>query len=321
MTYALPITAAPTPTDPLAYFGPIIAPRLAAADDRPYELFTLDPQTPTIGAEISGLQLGGDLPDEVLAELRRALLEWKVLFFRDQDITRADHRAFAARWGELEQHPFYKYTQPGQTDIDVATLAKDATAVGAENIWHNDVTWHQFPSFAAVLRAVEIPSVGGDTLWADMGAAYDLLPEDIKARIDHLEAEHDWIRSFGSGMPQDAIDMLRPEFPPVTHPVVRVIPETGRRALFVNVAFTQRILGVSEDESNELLRMLYRHAMRPELQVRLRWQPNTIAFWDNRTCQHYASSDYFPARRVMERISIAGDTPVGVTTVSATQAG
>ncbi|ORI24025.1 TauD/TfdA family dioxygenase [Rhodococcus sp. 1168] len=313
MTYALPGTAAPTPTDPLGYFGPIIAPRLAAAaDDRPYELFTLNPQTPTIGAEISGIQLGGNLAEEVLAELRRALLEWKVLFFRDQDITRTEHRAFAARWGELEQHPFYKYTQPGQSDIDVATLAKDATAVGAENIWHNDVTWHRTPSFAAVLRAVEIPPVGGDTLWADMGAAYDLLPEDIKARIDHLDAEHDWLRSFGSGMPQDAIDLLRPQFPPVTHPVVRVIPETGRRVLFVNVAFTQRILGVSADESNELLRMLYRHAMRPELQVRLRWQPNTIAFWDNRTSQHYASSDYFPARRVMERISIVGDTPIGV---------
>lgn len=313
MTYALPATAAPTPTDPLAYFGPIIAPRTAEnMEDRPYELFSLEPQTPTIGAEISGIRLGRDLSDEVVAELRRALLEWKVLFFRDQNIERADHRAFAEAWGDLEQHPFYRYTQPGQSDVDVATLAKDAAAVGAENIWHNDVTWHDFPSFAAVLRAVEIPAVGGDTLWADTGAAYDLLPDDIKARIDHLEAEHDWITSFGSGMPQDAIDKLRPNFPPVHHPVVRVIPETGRRVLFVNVAFTQRILGVSKEESNELLRLLYRHMMRPELQVRLRWKPNTIAFWDNRTCQHYASSDYYPARRVMERISIVGDKPVGL---------
>lgn len=313
MTYALPATAAPTPTDPLAYFGPIIAPRTAAnMEVLPYELFSLEPQTPTIGAEISGIRLGGDLSDEVMAELRRALIEWKVLFFRDQNIERADHRAFAEAWGDLEQHPFYRYTQPGQSDVDVATLAKDAAAVGAENIWHNDVTWHEFPSFAAVLRAVEIPAVGGDTLWADTGAAYDLLPDDIKARIDHLEAEHDWITSFGSGMPQDAIDKLRPNFPPVHHPVVRVIPETGRRVLFVNVAFTQRILGVSKEESNELLRLLYRHLMRPELQVRLRWKPNTIAFWDNRTCQHYASSDYYPARRVMERISIVGDKPVGL---------
>lgn len=313
MTYALPTTAITTPTDPLACFGPIVASRMPeTVEDRPYELFDLEPATPTIGAEISGIRLGGDLSDDVLAELRRALVEWKVLFFRDQNITRDEHRAFAQRWGELEQHPFYKYTQPGQTDVDVATLAKDATSAAAENIWHNDMTWHDAPSFAAVLRAVEIPPVGGDTLWADMGAAYDLLPEDIKSRIDHLEAEHDWIVSFGSGMPQDAIDSLRPHFPPVTHPVVRVIPETGRRVLFVNVAFTQRILGVSEDESNELLRLLYRHVMRPELQVRLRWEPNTIAFWDNRSCQHYASSDYFPARRTMERISIAGDKPIGI---------
>ncbi|WP_137726242.1 TauD/TfdA dioxygenase family protein [Prescottella subtropica] len=313
MTYALPATAAPTPTDPLACFGPLVAPRTAAgADDRPYELFSVDPQTPTIGAEITGIRLGGDLSDEVLAELRRALLEWKVLFFRDQDITRAEHRAFAQRWGELEQHPFFAYTQPGQSAVDVTTLAKDATAVGAENIWHNDVTWHEFPSFAAVLRAVEVPAVGGDTLWADTGAAYDLLPDDLRSRIDGLVAEHDWIRSFGAGMPQDAVDALRPHFPPVQHPVVRVVPETGRRVLFVNVAFTQRILGVSEAESNELLRLLYRHVMRPELQVRLRWQPNTVAFWDNRACQHYASSDYYPNRRVMERISIVGDRPVGV---------
>lgn len=312
MTYALPASAMPTATDPLACFGPIVAPRLAVgAEAAPYEAFSLTPHTPTIGAEISGIRLGADLSDDTMAELRRALLEWKVLFFRDQNISRAEHRAFAEKWGELEQHPFWKYTQPGQTDVDVATLAKDATAVGAENIWHNDVTWHERPSYAAVLRAVELPDVGGDTLWADTGAAYDLLPEDIKERIDGLEAEHDWMKSFGSAMPQDAVETLRPKFPPVHHPVVRVIPENGRRVLFVNVAFTQRILGMPEQESNELLRLLYRHVMRPEFQVRLRWQPNTIAMWDNRGCQHYASSDYFPARRVMDRISIVGDKPVG----------
>ncbi|WP_430331610.1 TauD/TfdA dioxygenase family protein [Rhodococcus sp. ACT016] len=303
----------PRPTDPLYAVGPLMARRTTeGAEARPYELFSLTPQTPTIGAEVSGIRLSGDLSDDVLAELRRALLEWKVLFFRDQDIDRAEHREFASRWGKLEQHPFFKYTQPGQSDADVATLAKDGMAAGVENMWHNDVTWHEFPSFAAVLRAVEVPSVGGDTLWTDTGAAYDLLPEDVRARIDHLPAEHDWINSFGRGMPAESVEMLRPLFAPVVHPVVRVIPETGRRVLFVNAVFTQRILGVSEDESNELLRMLYRHVQRPEFQVRLRWQPNTIAFWDNRTCQHYASSDYYPARRVMDRISIVGDTPVGI---------
>jgi taurine dioxygenase len=235
-----------------------------------------------------------------------------VLFFRDQDIDRAAQRDFAARWGALEQHPFFKYTQPGQSDVDVAMLAKDAQTSAAENIWHNDVTWHTHPSFAAVLRAVEIPAVGGDTLWADMGAAYDLLPEDIQARIDPLEAEHDWMQSFGRAMSQDAIELLRPKFMPVRHPVVRVIPETGRRVLFVNMAFTQRIVGLPEAQSNALLAMLYRHVQRPELQVRLRWRANTVAFWDNRACQHYAASDYYPARRVMDRISIVGERPVGI---------
>ncbi|MDG3011641.1 taurine dioxygenase [Rhodococcus sp. D2-41] len=303
----------PTPTDPLAAFGPLVGRRTADGfDDRPYERLTVHPLSPTIGAEVDGVRLGGDLDEQMLGELRRALLEWKVLVFRDQDIDRTDQRAFAQLWGELEQHPFFKYTQPGQTDIDVVTLAKDAMTAGTENNWHNDITWHTTPSFGAVLRAVEVPEVGGDTLWTDTGLAYDLLPQDIRDRIDPLVAEHDWIATFGRHMPAEAVEQLRTHFPPVQHPVVRVVPETGRRALFVNMIFTQRILGIPAEESDELLRLLYRHVQRPEFQCRLRWRPNTIAFWDNRSCQHYASSDYFPARRVMDRISIVGDRPVGV---------
>ena len=303
----------PVSADPLAAYGPLIAQRTPENfDDRPYRTFTVTPVAPTIGAESSGIRLGGKLSDETMAELHRALLEWKVLFFRDQDIERTEHREFAERWGNLEQHPFFKYTQPGQSEADIVTLAKDAMTGGVENNWHNDVSWYKHPSFAAVLRAVEVPPVGGDTLWADTAAAYDLLPEDIKARIDHLEAEHDWINSFGRHMEPATVNMLRPQFPAVRHPIVRVIPETGRRVLFVNLSFTQKIVGVSETESNELLTLLYRHVNRPEFQVRLKWAPNTIAFWDNRTCQHYASSDYYPARRVMDRISIVGDTPVGI---------
>lgn len=300
----------PTATDPLAAFGPLVG--RGTADDQPYERITVAPISPTIGAEIGGVRLGGDLDAQVLAELRRALLERKVLVFRDQDIDRDAHRAFAQLWGELEQHPFFKFTQPGQTDVDVVTLAKDAMTAGTENNWHNDITWHTTPSFGAVLRAVEVPDVGGDTLWADTGLAYDLLPQHIRDRIDPLVAEHDWIHTFGRHMPPEAVEQLRTHFPAVQHPVVRVIPETGRRVLFVNMIFTQRILGISAEESDELLRLLYRHIQRPEFQCRLRWQPNTVAFWDNRACQHYASSDYFPARRVMDRISIVGDRPVGV---------
>ncbi len=307
-----------TDTDPLAAFGPLVADRVDAKfDTRPYERFTVEPMTPTIGAEIGGIRLGGDLDETTLSELRRALLEWKVLVFRDQQIDRHDQRAFGLLWGELEEHPFFKYTQPGQTAADVVTLAKDTKSAGVENNWHHDVTWRDTPAFAAVLRAVDVPDVGGDTLWADMAAAYDVLPAEIKERIDPLVAEHDWTSSFGLSMPPEVVAALRDDYPPVHHPVVRVHPETGRRSLFVNMIFTQRIVDLPADESADLLRMLYRHVQRPEFQCRLRWRRDTVAMWDNRAVQHYAVSDYHPARRVMDRISIVGDRPFGIQSAAA----
>ena len=303
-----------TPTDPLAAFGPLVGTRLPdGVEKRAYEMFSVRPASPTIGAYVTSVTLEGGMDAELLAELRRALTEFKVLFFRDQHIERAQHRAFAEQWGELEQHPFFKFTQPGQTEVDVATFAKDAMSAGVENTWHSDMTWHSSPSYASILRAVEVPQLGGDTLWADTAVAYDLLPDDLKNRIEGLEAEHDWMLTFGRAMDKETSDALREHFPPAVHPVVRVLPETGRKVLFVNMIFTQRILGVSEEESNELLSKLYRQVNRPEFQVRLQWEANTVAMWDNRACQHYAVSDYYPAHRVMDRISILGDVPVGVT--------
>ena len=293
--------------------GPRVAPRLPdGVEQRPYGRFEVRPLSPTIGAEIDGVDLGA-IDDNLHVELRRALLEWKVLFFRDQDITRAQHRAFAERWGELEQHPFYSYVHPdAQSAPDVVTLAKDATSGGVENEWHADITWHARPSFGAVLRAVEVPDLGGDTLWADAGAAYDGLPADVRAHIDGLRAVHDWRTSFGLAMPPEDVERLSSEFPPIEHPVVRVHPETGRRTLFVNPIFTQHVVGLDPDESEALLTVLFRQVTRPEYQCRFRWTSGAVAFWDNRATQHYASSDYWPQRRVMDRISIAGDRPVGV---------
>ena len=292
--------------------GPRVFPRLPDTFEcRPYERLVISPCSPTIGAEISGIDIGADLDDETMAELRQALLEWKVLFFRDQDIDREQHRAFARRWGTLEQHPFFEFAQPGQTAVDVVTLAKDANIGGYENEWHTDITWHETPAFGAVLRAVEIPEVGGDTLWADCGAAYDGLTDEFKERIDGLTAIHDWRLTFGVTMPPDAFDELSQEFPPVEHPIVRIHPETGRRMIFVNPVFTQYVVGVDESESDEILTTLYFAMTRPEYQVRFRWTPGAVAFWDNRATQHYASSDYHPQRRVMDRISIAGDRPFG----------
>jgi taurine dioxygenase len=202
---------------------------------------------------------------------------------------------------------------PGQDDADVVRLAKDATAGGAENEWHADLTWHERPSFGAVLRAVEVPELGGDTLWADAGAAYDGLPSEVRERIDGMVAVHDWRNTFGLAMPPEDMAALHEQFPPVEHPIVRVHPETGRRTLFVNPFFTDHVVGLGPRESDDLLRRLYRQFTRPEFQCRFRWSPGSVAFWDNRACQHYASSDYAPQRRVMDRISIAGDRPFGLT--------
>lgn len=299
---------------PVIDVGPRVAARTPEGfDDRPYERFAVAPLSPTIGAEIGGIDLAVPMDVELRAELRRALLEWKVLFFRDQDLTRDQHRVFALQWGDLEQHPFYRYVQPGkeQSEADVVRLSKDDISPGVENEWHQDLTWHQAPSFGAVLRAVEVPPVGGDTLWADGAAAYDNLPEDLQRRIDGLTAVHDWRFSFGLAMEPGLVERLSPHFPPVEHPVVRVHPETGRRTLFVNAIFTQRVVGLPQDESDALLERLFAEYRRPEHQCRFRWQPGSVAFWDNRATAHYAASDYHPQPRVMDRISIAGDVPVG----------
>ena len=234
-----------------------------------------------------------------------------MLFVRDAGLTSESHHALGLRWGALESHPFVKLVSDTQSDEApaVVRLAKDADAVGRENVWHSDVTWREEPSLGSLLHAIEVPAVGGDTLWADMAAAYDCLDDDLKERIDGLTAVHDWWNTFGRGMQPEQRDALRPDFPPVEHPVVRTHPETGRKTLYVNAAFTQHIVGLDADESAELLDLLYRQAPYPEYQCRFRWTAGALAIWDNRSTQHYATSDYFPQRRVMERITVIGDRP------------
>ena len=273
----------------------------------PYRHFTLEPLSPTVGAEIGGVDLGRPLDDATLAELRRALLEYKVIFFRDQDITTEEHLAFARRFGELEVHPFapHKDGYP-----EVLLLEKNDQVGGYENVWHSDVTWRLQPSLGSVLRALEVPQVGGDTLFCDMYAAYDGLDDDVRASLEGLRAVHDFTYTFGRLLDADTLAKRQKEFPPAFHPVVRTHPETGRKALYVNAAFTSHLEGRSRAESRELLDRLYRQATVPEYQCRFRWRPGSIAFWDNRAVQHYAASDYWPQRRVMERVTIIGDTPM-----------
>lgn len=270
-----------------------------------YTAFELRALTPAIGAELIGIDLGAELSDAQIGEVRRALLQYKVVFFRDQAISRRQHLEFARRFGPLEIHPA---TPKDQEDREILRIEHGPDNRGKENAWHSDVTWRTEPSLGSILRAIEIPPVGGDTLFADMGAAYDGLSAEMKRFVTGLTAVHDIARVF-AGRLGKSVEELHARFPPQEHPVVRTHPETGRQMLYVNTGFTDRIVGLSRTESDALLAHLYRQAEIPEYQCRFRWTENAIAFWDNRACQHYAASDYFPARRVMERATIAGDKP------------
>ncbi|KAF4409850.1 TauD/TfdA dioxygenase family protein [Streptomyces lycii] len=275
-------------------------------EERPYEHFEVVPQGRTIGAEIRGIDLSRPLTPVLREELNRALLEWKVLFFRAQHLTSEAQRAFARNWGELEVNPLLA----GGSSPDVVLFDKGAgTTPTFENVWHTDVTFREKPALGAVLQLREVPPSGGDTMWADMAAAYDNLPQSVKDRIDGATAVHDFIPGFIRFYGPERLVPLQDEFPPVEHPVVRTHPESGRRMLFVNTSFTTHITGMDRAESDRLLRFLFQQAHVPEYQVRFRWQAGDIAFWDNRATQHYAVDDYVPHRRVAERVAIAGDRP------------
>jgi taurine dioxygenase len=272
----------------------------------PYRHIKPEPLSPTVGAEIGGVSLAQPVDDETFEELHRALLEYKVIFFRDQDITPEQHVAFARRFGELEVHPFVPH-RDGHPEVMV--LKKNAHIGGYENVWHSDVTWRLAPSLGSVLLAREVPAVGGDTLFCDMYAAYEGLDDEVRASLEGLRAVHDFTRTFGIFLDKDELAKKQKEYPPAEHPVVRTHPETGRKGLYVNAAFTSHIVGLERAESERLLDLLYRQAAVPEYQCRFRWRPYSIAFWDNRAVQHYASSDYYPQRRLMERVTIVGDVP------------
>ncbi|WP_320781825.1 TauD/TfdA dioxygenase family protein [Streptomyces sp. CRN 30] len=309
-------TAAPAPAPALRaaripadgiYEGPRVLRRLPEGwEERPYDLFDVAPLARTIGAEIRGVDLSRPLTPALREELDRALLEWKVLFFRGQHLTSERQRAFARNWGELETNPLLATG----TSADVARFDKaEGAPVTFENVWHTDVTFRERPALGAVLQLREVPPSGGDTMWADMAAAYDNLPEEVKERIDGARAVHDFIPGFARFYGPERLAPFQERFPPVEHPVVRTHPVTGRRMLFVNASFTTHITGMDRDESDRLLRLLFQQAHVPEFQVRFGWQPGDVAFWDNRATQHYAVNDYGSHRRVAERVAIAGDRP------------
>ena len=262
------------------------------------------PLTPAIGAEIGNVDLRS-VGDSQIESIRAALLEHQVIFFRDQDLDQEQHIAFARHFGDLEIHPA---TPPGQANPEVLHIAHGPNSKGRENAWHSDVTWRDKPSLGSILKAVEVPAVGGDTLFANMVLAYDQLSDEIKEKITGRVAVHDIARVF-AGRLNMSEDELRERYPLSEHPVVRTHPETGRSVLYVNVAFTTHIKDMDSAESDALLADLFRTAWNPELQCRFKWRPGSLAFWDNRACQHFAASDYFPQVRKMERVTIAGDKP------------
>lgn len=275
------------------------------------------PLTCAIGAEISGIQLGAAARDPALmAELRALLLRHKVLFFRDQDLDRADHVAFARHFGQLEDHPVAG-SDPDHPGLVRIYKTPDTPNDRYENAWHSDASWREKPPMGCVLRCVECPEVGGDTMWANMVLAYDRLPDDIKARISGLRARHSIEASFGAAMPIEKRLALHAQFPDAEHPVVRTHPETGEKILYVN-AFTTHFTNYHTDANvrfgqdyapgaSQLLQYLIAQAQAPEYQLRWRWRPNSVAFWDNRSTQHYAVMDYPPCHRKMERAGIMGD--------------
>jgi alpha-ketoglutarate-dependent taurine dioxygenase len=316
-------TADPKTKDPIARiaprrvhiekFGVELGPVVHVADERArlsspqYEHITVTPKGVTLGAEISGVRLSGDLPDEVIAEIRRAWLDYKVVYVRDQDISSAEHVEFARRFGKLEVHPFLLGSEEHP---ELVRFEKGVEASGFENGWHHDVTWRETPSMGAILRSIQVPATGGDTAFSDMAAAYDGLDDEMKERLDGLQAAHDYTLAFGSFVDDSKKAEMREQYPVAHHPIVRTHPETGRKLLFVNAYFTSHVVDMDENEGSQLLRYLISRASIMEYQYRVSWESNQVTLWDNRIVQHYALSDYYPDVRIMERASIVGDRPV-----------
>jgi taurine dioxygenase len=268
------------------------------------------PLSATIGAEIRGVDCSQELDDKTIDAIREVWLDRLVVFFPEQDLSDPQQVAFASRFGEVtEGHPV-EQTTDDRPQVQPIDSVKDRT-----NFWHTDITFMQKPAMASMLRAVVLPDVGGDTMWADTRAAYETLAPALQAMCDgltgvHYDPYYAHLVAEGKGNVWEGKKLT--ELLPAMHPVVRVHPETGRRNLFVNPQFTVGLMDFPGPQAAALLKLLYDHMTAPEFIVRYHWQPGTIAFWDNRTTMHYGIFDYGDARRIMHRVILRGDRPVGV---------
>lgn len=280
--------------------------RVNATAVRDFNRILVEPVTGAIGAEISNVDLR-DFDDEVIAEIKQAWLDHKVLFFRDQDLTQAQHVAYGRALGELEVHPFVdNVTQ----HPEIIILNSTPDSFSAAETWHSDVTFREAPPLGSVLFGRVIPPWGGDTCFANMELAYDMLDDETKEQIDDMYAIHSYIKGFGRGLSDKEQAEAREKFPDQKHPVVRTHPVTGNKCLFINRNFVLGIDGMTADESRPLRRMLCAQARIPEVQCRFRWKANSIAQWDNRCTQHYAVPDHGGQHRRVERVTLIGDRPV-----------
>ena len=261
-----------------------------------------------LGAEISGVDLGTDLDEATIADIRRAWLEHLVIFFRDQDLSPARFLAFARRFGKPVEYPFVKGLDETPEVIPVVKLEHERVNFGG--VWHSDTAYLDVPPMASLLVARDVPAVGGDTLFANMYLAYETLSPGMQRLLDGLVAINSSAKADATKTREDRVrDSARADRKQeytAGHPVVRVHPETGRKALYVNVAHTEAFEGMTAEESAPILQYLFRHQVQPEFTCRFRWRPGSIAFWDNRCAQHNAVNDYHGQRRVMHRITLAG---------------
>ncbi len=276
---------------------------------------TIQPLTGAMGAEISGVQLG-QLSASDFAQVQTALFEYGAVFFRDQELSHADQIAFARRFGELEVHPIVNGMEDHPEIIKVLKPAGDSATFGTG--WHSDNSFFEQPSLGSVLYGVTIPPQGGDTLFASQYLAYDALSPGLKATLDGMTAVHTAGPAYTSETAKEKYEGKTPityrwsdsVHAEVEHPVVRTHPATGRKALYVNRMFTQRFTGWTAAESQGLLNFLYEHCAKPDFCCRFRWQPKSVALWDNRCVQHYALDDYQAYERLMYRVTISGERPV-----------
>jgi taurine dioxygenase len=273
-----------------------------------YQTIDVHKLTPTIGAEVFGVDLAQGLGNQQFQEIHDALMDNLVIFFRDQTLTPDQHKEFARRFGKLHLHPNAPRPIEGHPEILVIKADETSKRVAGEE-WHSDVSCDAEPPMGSILHMHEVPSNGGgDTLFASMYAAYDALSEPLKRFLESSTAIHDSSKAHYY-YKRDGSEKREMQFPRSEHPVIRTHPVTGRKALYVNRGFTTRIVQLKRNESDALLEMLYRHVETPEFHCRFRWRPGSIAFWDNRCAQHHAMWDYYPLRRYGHRVTICGDKP------------